>query len=415
MIERITVLGGSSVYIPEFLTSLLSHRMLIKELVLLGLPGEKLPIVADFCRRIIAKHGYETKVIAETDPVAAISGAQYIVNQVRVGGLKARMRDEKTPPLFDMFGSENLGAGGVINLIRTLPVVMDFAQIIEATNPKATLINLTNPVGPIVEALFQNTKLKVVGINALPAIYSRKIAGLLNCAVDDLEVDYVGIYDLGWIQNIKIDGSSRMKQVLERIEASNDDAFDHDIIRLFRMIPIREMSVYFRRHELLKEQQSGSHFRSDILYDAEKRILKMYRKQDLNTVPELTRQRNALWYDYTLIPLLQKLESNKSTTAILCVANNGAITDLPKNCSVEIPVRLTSKGIKARKIGMLPHFLRGIYCAMKESDRLAIKAVRHCSYENALQALVVNPFVPSLKKAQDFLDRCIRQEGFKFR
>ena len=49
---------------------------------------------------------------------------------------------------------------------------------------------------------------------------------------------------------------------------------------------------------------------------------------------------------------------------------------------------------------------------MKESDRLAIEAVRHNSYDNALQALAVNPFVPSLKKAKNYLDRAIRQEKF---
>lgn len=55
-----------------------------------------------------------------------------------------------------------------------------------------------------------------------------------------------------------------------------------------------------------------------------------------------------------------------------------------------------------------------MFCALKESDRLAIEAVRHSSYENALQALAVNPFVPSIKKARDFLDRAIRQEHFTF-
>jgi len=110
--------------------------------------------------------------------------------------------------------------------------------------------------------------------------------------------------------------------------------------------------------------------------------------------------------------LLQQFESQEPATAILCVENNGAITDLPDGCSVEVPVCITAKGIKARKVGMLPHFLKGMFCALKESDRLAIEAVRHNSYENALQALAVNPFVPSLKRARNFLDRAIRQEQF---
>lgn len=415
MIDRITILGGSSVYIPEFIVSVLSHRILVKELVLLGKPGEKLEIVSKFCQRLINKNGYDTKVIAETDPAAAVSGANYIINQVRVGGMKARIRDEKAPTQFDMVGSESIGAGGVINLLRTLPVVFEFAQVISEVNPKAIVINLTNPVGAVVEALFRYSKLKVVGVSDLPCIYSRKIAELLGREPEEIQINYVGIFDLGWIQDVKVDGVSRMNQVLGHIENSEDDDFDHEVIRLFRMIPTRTLGMYFHRYELLKEQQSCSRFRSEVLFDAEKRILKMYEKPSLNSVPDLTRQRNARWFDYTVIPLLQQFESLEPSNAILCVENNGAITDLPDGCSVEVPVCITAKGIKARKVGMLPHFLKGMFCALKESDRLAIEAVRHHSYENALQALAVNPFVPSLKRARNFLDRSIRQEQFDLR
>ncbi len=412
MIDRIAVLGGSSVYIPEFIVSILTHSILVKELVLMGKPGEKLDVVGKFCQRLINKNGYDTKIILETDAVAAVAGANYIINHIRVGGMKARIRDEKTPPQFDMLGGESLGPGAVINLLRTLPVVFDFAKIIQDVNPRATVINLTNPVGALVEALYRYTALNVVGISDLPNIYTRKIAALLGREPDEIQVNYVGIYDLGWIQDVKVDGVSRMNQLLGHIENSDDDDFDHDLIRLFRMIPTRALGMYFHRYDTLKEQQTCSRLRSEILYDAEKRLLKMYQKSSLNAVPELARQRNARWYDYTLVPLLQQFEAPDNATNILCVKNDGAITDLPDESCVEVPVTISAKGLKHRKIGMLPHFLKGLFCSLKESDRLAIEAVRHNSYDNALQALAVNPFVPSLNKAKEYLDRALRQEGF---
>ena len=329
MIDRIAVLGGSSVYIPEFIVSILTHSILVKELVLMGKPGEKLDVVGKFCQRLINKNGYDTKIILETDAVAAVAGANYIINHIRVGGMKARIRDEKTPPQFDMLGGESLGPGAVINLLRTLPVVFDFAKIIQDVNPRATVINLTNPVGALVEALYRYTALNVVGISDLPNIYTRKIAALLGREPDEIQVNYVGIYDLGWIQDVKVDGVSRMNQLLGHIENSDDDDFDHDLIRLFRMIPTRALGMYFHRYDTLKEQQTCSRLRSEILYDAEKRLLKMYQKSSLNAVPELARQRNARWYDYTLVPLLQQFEAPDNATNILCVKNDGAITDFP--------------------------------------------------------------------------------------
>jgi alpha-galactosidase/6-phospho-beta-glucosidase family protein len=51
-----------------------------------------------------------------------------------------------------------------------------------------------------------------------------------------------------------------------------------------------------------------------------------------------------------------------------------------------------------------------VFHAAKESDRLTVEAVRHRSYDNALQALTVNPFVPSLDMAKGFLKQLIKEE-----
>ncbi|NLN91732.1 MAG: hypothetical protein GX130_00295 [Candidatus Hydrogenedens sp.] len=410
MIDRITVLGGSSVYTPEFLEALLSNNVLVKELVLLGMPGQKLDIVSRFCQRLVKRSGHLTEIIPETDPEKAMKGASYIINQVRVGGMKARIRDEKLPPQFDMVGSERLGAGAITNALRTLPVVFNFAQCAEAVNPKVRIINLSNPVGILVEALTRYTSLNVVGVSDLPGIYIEKIAALLGREPDAIEVNYLGLYDLGWIQDVKVAGISRMSQLLEMVEKSEDEFFDHALIRMFRMIPVRVLGVYYRRQEVLRRQQTGARFRGEALYDAEQRILKMYARPSLTKVPDLTRQRNALWYDNTIIPLLQKFEAGRPAETILCVPNKGSITDLPDYSTVEVPVCVSAKSIKPRKMGMLPRFLSGLYHSIKESDRLVIEAVRHKSRDLAMQALAVNPFVPSIVRASEYLDKVIRQE-----
>lgn len=41
--------------------------------------------------------------------------------------MQARMRDEMLPPKFGMIGDESLGAGGLTNALRTLPVVLEQA------------------------------------------------------------------------------------------------------------------------------------------------------------------------------------------------------------------------------------------------------------------------------------------------
>lgn len=410
MIERITVLGGSSVYTPEFVLSTISRSLNVKEIVLFGRPGRKLELVARFCQRLVNKTGYPAKITPCSDIQEAAAGAKYILNHIRVGGMAARMRDEMLPPKFGMLGHESLGAGGFANAMRTLPVVLELAKEIEEVNPGAVFINLTNPMGIVVEGLLSSSKLFTVGVCDLPGMYARKVARILQQDLSRLCIDYVGLDHLGWIQDVKMDKRSRMSQLLELLETHQEDGFDYELIELFRMIPTRHMGTYFHRGEVIRKQKSCSRFRAEILHEAEKRILKMYEDESLVEIPELTRQRNAMWYEETIVPLMEAMEGTKERDLILCVRNQGSIRDLPENCSIEISATVSKKGVAPHMAGSLPRFLKGMYVAAKESDRLTVESVRHKSYEYALQALVVNPFVPSLETAKKYLASIIKEE-----
>jgi len=413
MIERITILGGSSVYTPEFFVSAISHDLNVKEIVLVGREGPKLQIVGEFCQRLLDKNGFPVTVTCSTDVAEAAKGARYILNGIRVGGMKARTRDEKAPTRFGMVGDESLGAGGFGNAMRTLPVVFELTEQIERVNPEAIFINLTNPMGIVVEALTRYSKLRVVGTCDLPDTCIRTLANVLNCQPSDLWTDYIGLNHVGWIQDVRVDGRSCMPYVLDKIERYKEDGFDRGLIALFRMIPVRTVSLYYRQDEFLKKQLACSHFRSEGLHEAEERILKLYQDGSLTDVPELTRERNAVWYDQNIVPLIEALESRSERTLILCIKNNDAIRDLPEEASVEIPVAVSKKGLHPHMVGSCPRFLRGLFTAIKESDRLAIEAARHRSYEYALQSLTINPLVPSMSAARKFLDYLIKEENIE--
>jgi len=410
MIERITILGGSSVYTPELILSIISRNVNVKEIVLFGRPGRKLELVAGFCQRLLDKSGFPAKVLGLSDLNEAVKGARYILNHVRVGGTSARMRDEMLPPKMGMIGDETLGAGGIANAMRTLPVVFEFAEAIEAHNPDAYFINVTNPIGIVVEGLVKYTNLKVFGVDDLPGKYIRKIGEILQVDPSRMRADYLGLNHLGWIQDVKVDNRSRMSHLLEVLEKHEEDGFDYDLIEVFRMIPTRHTGMYYSRGEVLRRQQACSRFRSEVLHEAEVQILKLYEDPHLNEIPELTRQRNAVWYEETILPVIEALEGKKPQSLVLCIKNEGCIRDLPANCSVEVPVTVSGDGLVPRKVGSLPGFLKGVFLAQKESDRLTVEAVRHKSYDYALQALAVSPFVPSVKAAKQYLKRIIKEE-----
>ena len=410
MIDRITILGGSSVYIPEFVLSAISHNINVKEIVLFANPTRKLDIVARFSQRLVDKSGFPCKIIPCGDLRQAVTGAKYVINHIRVGGMQARMRDEMLPRQYDMIGDESLGPGGFANAMRSLPVVFDYAQQIEEVNPRAILINLTNPMGILVEGLLKYSNLQTIGVCDLPSTTLKRIASVLQQDPENLRADYIGLYHFGWFQDIKVDNRSRMSQLLELLENREEEELDYDLIELFRMIPTPATSLFFHRTELLRKQQACPRFRSEALYEAEKQILSLYENEHLNEIPDLTRQRNAVWYEDIILPLMQALENDHERELILCLRNDGNIRDLPEDCSVELPASVSRRGIRPKKAGNLPRFLKGFFVAAKESDRLTVEAVRHRSYEYALQALVINPFVPSITAAKRYLERIIKED-----
>lgn len=413
MINRLTILGGSSVYVPEFIRSLISHNLLPKEVVLYGREGSKLNTVAAFCARLIKKSGFPSIITPSTNLEEAVRGAKYVLNHVRVGGMKARVRDEKLPPTMGMIGDESLGAGGISNALRTLPVVLDFATRIEKVNPDCTFINLTNPMGVVVEAVTKKTDLRTIGICDLPGTYTAKVARLLEIPEEELFFDFIGLNHMGWIQNVRHGKQNIMYKVLDAIHEQKPDDFDYDLTELFRMIPTRTVSLYFHADRILKEQKNTALFRGEVLYEAEKQILKEYSDPHLNEIPSMTLERHTPWYEQTLIPLLHALENRKKETLILCVKNEGAIRDLPDDCSVEVPTEVSNRLLAPCHVGDSPHFLKGLFQTVKESDKWVIEAVLHKSYEYALQALTINPMVPSLETAREYLGKVMESESIE--
>ena len=61
--------------------------------------------------------------------IEAIDGAEYVVVQLRVGGNQARYRDETIPPRFGCIGQETTGPGGFAKALRTVPVVLELAEL----------------------------------------------------------------------------------------------------------------------------------------------------------------------------------------------------------------------------------------------------------------------------------------------
>ena len=94
---KIAVIGGGSSYTPELIEGFINRQneLYIRELWLVDIESgkEKLNIKYNLTKRMIKKANLDIKVYKTLDRVAAIKDADFILTQLRVGGLDARVLD----------------------------------------------------------------------------------------------------------------------------------------------------------------------------------------------------------------------------------------------------------------------------------------------------------------------------------
>ena len=87
--------------------------------------------------RMLDRLGWPGRLTLTSDADAAIDGADFVLIQLRVGGQAARLVDETLPPRSASIGQETTGAGGFAKALRTVPVVLDLAELVGAARRRA--------------------------------------------------------------------------------------------------------------------------------------------------------------------------------------------------------------------------------------------------------------------------------------
>jgi len=141
-------MGGGSGYTPELIKGFLERIDIfpLTDLWLMDIAPERLEIVGGFARRMIETKGRGEsatrpgksptrpafRVHLTTDQRQAITGASYVITQLRVGGLAARRADEYLGQRHGLIGQETTGVGGMAKALRSIPVILSIARDIQA-------------------------------------------------------------------------------------------------------------------------------------------------------------------------------------------------------------------------------------------------------------------------------------------
>jgi 6-phospho-beta-glucosidase len=393
---KITVIGGGSTYTPELVDGLLARvdRLPVDTLVLHDIAAERLAVVGGLARRMLQRGGWTGRLELTGDLDAAIEGADFVLVQLRVGGQAARQVDETLPLRFGTIGQETTGAGGFAKGLRTIPVVLGIAELVaRRANANAWIIDFTNPVGMVTQALLDEGH-HALGLCNVAITLHRSLADRLGVAPERVQLEHVGLNHLSWIRGVRVDGVDRLPGLLaaHADEIAADMDLPLDAFQRLGAIPSYYLRYFYNFEGVLTRQMSG-HTRADEVIDIEARLLEMYRDPELAEKPALLADRGGAFYSEAAAQLLEALQTGSGDVQVVDLRNDGAIAELPAGAVVEIPARIDHDGAHPLPQRPLPDEMRDLILQVKEFETLAIRAARSGDREQALAALRANPLV----------------------
>ena len=227
---RLAILGGGGFRTPLVYAALAGTDSGVTDVVLYDTDAGRLDVMAHVLAsiprwRVLRALGRSDipppgsseapRVTVTTELDVALEGADFVFSAIRVGGLAARVQDERVALEHGVLGQETTGAGGIAYGLRTVPVARRVAERVRAVAPDAWVINFTNPAGMITEAMRGVLGDRVVGICDTPITMAKRAARLLG--VDPhtpVDLDYVGLNHLGWLRGLRVDGEDLLPRLL---------------------------------------------------------------------------------------------------------------------------------------------------------------------------------------------------------
>ncbi len=403
---KITVVGGGSTYTPELIEGFVRRatRLPIDQLVLLDIDLERLDVVGGLAQRMLDRLDWVGRLTLTGDRDSAIDGADFVLIQLRVGGQATRLVDETLPPRFGVIGQETTGAGGFAKALRTVPVVLELADIVgRRAAPGAWIIDFTNPVGIVTQALLDYGH-RALGLCNVAINIQRTIAERLGVGMDDVALEHVGLNHLSWERAARVDGVDRLPELL-----ATDSGWlaDHvglpvELIRTLGAIPSYYLHYYYETAKVVAEQRDG-HTRAQDVIDIEARLLDLYRDQGLAEKPALLADRGGAYYSEAAAQLIASLYDGAGDVQVVDMRNDGALPDLPDHAVVEIPARIDRDGAHALPLAPLAPEMRGLVQAAKAYEELTVEAACTGDRRTALRALIANPLVGEWEIAEPLL------------
>ncbi len=391
--------AGSVEFTRNVVTDLCSYPELAGDITLAlhDISADRLEFATALTRQIVSQTGSTAEVRASQDRAEILAGADYVINEVQVGGYAATRADFDIPARYGVRQTigDTLGIGGIFRGLRTIPVVTGLAADMLAHCPDACLLNYSNPMAMLPWAVYAGTEFRnVYGLCHSVRDTHAFLAGLVGADPAAVEFTTAGFNHQAFVLRFEQDGQSLYPRLAEVIDGSPElqRRVRVELYRQFGYFPTEssehsaEYVPWFMRHD-----DQVEHYRifvGDYLARSEENLAEL----------DSLRQQLASGADLDLTPtdelasqFIHSVETGAEREIYVNVRNDGLISNLPADCCVEVPCDLSLGAAKPRAVGALPVQLAALNRTFLNVVELTVAAALSGSRDHVYQAALLDP------------------------
>jgi alpha-galactosidase len=420
---RIAFIGAGSV---EFTKNLLTDIFEFPELrgatvALHDIDPERLETAGMMARWTSDQLEAGAQVEEHLDRRAALEGADFVVNMVQIGMHEATLLDFEIPRKYGLKQTiaDSMGIGGIFRGLRTIPFVLDLARDMRELCPRALLLNYTNPMSMLMEALYTaHPEVRSVGLCHSVPYTAREIASYIGVSHEELLFECAGINHIAWMTRLEVDGEDAYPRLFEAME--DPTVYVRDKVRFELM---RHFGYFVTESSEHNAEYTPYFLRDDGLIERFDVPVDEYIRRSERNLDRYAETRRKLLAGGTF-PLQRSVEygsliihsmvTGRSRTIYGNVENTALIGNLPDGCCVEVPVLVDETGLRPCHVGDLPPQLAATCAPHTAVQNLTVRAALEGKREHVYHAAVLDRHassVLSLDEIAALVDELIEAHG----
>ncbi len=436
--KKIVLIGSGSQFTEFYLQELFKYEDFKGvTLAFVDRKPDRLKVVKGIAEKINASLDWGIKFEGYSDRREALPGADLVYCFAAVN-YKESWKMERTICLKHGMNPYEFHTSGVSSLsmgMRHIPLALDICTDMEELCPDAWLIFDNNPLTKILTAVLRHSKTKAFGYCNGHELEQMGIEQILELDKLDsnvieaqgfereymvpggtVSVHQIGINHMGWIVSIRDSKTGedlypRFKDIISKTPLKNIPKGFRFSVEMYKRIGLfpapgdthiadymwcmdKEMETLCNVEPFDVDSWFGGRNASDWSAIADK-------IKDLDSINSFINERRTGWQTTQIAKIM--LGGEYEYFPAINIMNNGCISNLNDDVVVEVPGVLGPDFVKGINMGPLPDEVLAFCQLHATQSNLIADAAAFGNKEKALQALLIDPYINSITKAEALL------------